>query len=583
MDGSNDYINLSDHDSLNITGDIWISAWVKLNEIESGCCDNIVARGHATSPNGEVSLKISVGKYMIGVWNGISYFANYTVPAGDVGQWVHISGGHNGTGWSLYRNGVLVHSLETSTGAIWVNDSWAIGARSTGSERFLNGSIDEVAIYNRSLSDTEITDLYARGRVADSSSAGADGQIVGPVSIEGMMDNALYFDGSNDYINVASINPTQEITVEAWVKSETSTGYAGVWQIVSKYSAYILGTSGTGSNEMCFIIRNAADWQYGSCYTVPDPENWHHFAGTYNSSSGEKYLYVDGVLKGVSITSGTIVADTGPIHIGHRENQIIGSYHFSGIIDEVAIWNRSLSASEIYQHYLDSNPFMGPDRKSYTYYTNASGHTLDVRNSRYLQYRGYFGTSNGSYTPYLNTVFINYTAVVTDASGDYNYSLSAPASEGTYPVIVNATYTGLTGSATDNIIVSDYLSDGSSGTWCNSSDKCFFIHDSGGTIKARFDARGYVDVKAGYYPAESSPVPDDNSFIIKDSGGNTMLYINDSGGLVTAGNFYRMITMSPGGGDDFIIKNSSGDIVGYIDGDTGNMNFLGKLNYNSDF
>ncbi|HPS31716.1 MAG TPA: DUF4215 domain-containing protein, partial [bacterium] len=162
----------------------------------------------------------------------------------------------------------------------------------------------------------------------------------------GKMGNALNFDGLNDYAVLPSVNPTSAITVSAWVKSSVSTGYSGAWQIVSKYSAFILGTSAANGNNMCFIVYTTA-WQFGSCYAVPDPQNWHHFVGTYDSATGEKNLYVDGVLRSTATTSGAIRADTGPIHLAHREDQAIGSNHFGGLIDDVRIYSKALTADQI--------------------------------------------------------------------------------------------------------------------------------------------------------------------------------------------------------------------------------------------
>lgn len=167
------------------------------------------------------------------------------------------------------------------------------------------------------------------------------------------LGNTLSFDGSNDYINIPydiSINPTSAITVEAWVKSANSSGYSAAWQIISKYSAYILGTDSSGGKNMCFIIYDTG-WQYGSCYSVPDPQNWHHFVGTYDSIAKVKKIYVDGILRSTTNPSGSIKADTGPIHIGHSEGSSIGSNHFKGAVDEVRIYGRALTAAEVQEHY----------------------------------------------------------------------------------------------------------------------------------------------------------------------------------------------------------------------------------------
>ncbi|MCK5085020.1 MAG: VWA domain-containing protein, partial [Candidatus Pacebacteria bacterium] len=157
---------------------------------------------------------------------------------------------------------------------------------------------------------------------------------------------AISFDGINDYVNIPSVNPTEAITVSAWVKSATDTGYSGYWQIVSKYSAYLLGTSWSGGKQMCFIIYSGG-WNYGSCYTVPDPypQEWHHFAGTYDKQTGEKKLYVDGILRDTTNFVGSINPDEGPMHIGHREGS--ASDYFNGFVDEIYIYGRALDLGEI--------------------------------------------------------------------------------------------------------------------------------------------------------------------------------------------------------------------------------------------
>ena len=63
----------------------------------------------------------------------------------------------------LYRNGVHVASKNNATGAIAVDENWAIGARGTGTQRFFTGTIDDVRIYDRALSAQEAEQLYLEG------------------------------------------------------------------------------------------------------------------------------------------------------------------------------------------------------------------------------------------------------------------------------------------------------------------------------------------------------------------------------------------------------------------------------------
>jgi len=169
--------------------------------------------------------------------------------------------------------------------------------------------------------------------------------------------SCLEFDGDNDYVEIPdsdSLILTDAITIEAWVKSANSSGYNGMWQIVSKYHAYILGRNpNVGEKNICFIIYNGTNWyDFSNCYTPTNIDIWHNFVGTYDSSTREQKLYVDGVLRSTRNVTGAINPELGPIHIAHRENSPVGSDHFNGTIDEVRIWNRALSDEEINASYI---------------------------------------------------------------------------------------------------------------------------------------------------------------------------------------------------------------------------------------
>jgi hypothetical protein len=158
FDGVNDYVGLGNPSSLNFSGQITFGAWIKPQANDG--LRNIAAHGYRLSPNQEVFFRINTGSYQVGSWDGDSRVTSYAIPAEDVNNWVHLVGLYDGSNWKLYRNGVAVSSASYSVGAITVSENWAIGARGTGTERFFNGLIDDVRLYNRALSDTEIKALY---------------------------------------------------------------------------------------------------------------------------------------------------------------------------------------------------------------------------------------------------------------------------------------------------------------------------------------------------------------------------------------------------------------------------------------
>jgi hypothetical protein len=77
-------------------------------------------------------------------------------------QWIFIVGTYDGTNLSTYYNGNLNYATNSPGFTIWGdnNQTLKIGYDQYESGRFFNGLIDDVRIYNRALSATEITNLY---------------------------------------------------------------------------------------------------------------------------------------------------------------------------------------------------------------------------------------------------------------------------------------------------------------------------------------------------------------------------------------------------------------------------------------
>lgn len=161
FDGVNDYVQVANNASLNITNAITVSAWVKRDV--AGVWGYVLDKTTYTYPyNGyglyvglydEVQFAATIG----GSWEGSG------APAGSVGagSWYLLTGTFDGSAMKLYINGTLEHTTLVS-GSLAVNNSdlkiGAIPGFETG--YFFDGLIDDVRIYNRALSDGEIQQLY---------------------------------------------------------------------------------------------------------------------------------------------------------------------------------------------------------------------------------------------------------------------------------------------------------------------------------------------------------------------------------------------------------------------------------------
>ena len=164
--------------------------------------------------------------------------------------------------------------------------------------------------------------------------------------------NALRFDGSDDYLyilNSASLNPTHEITIEAWVKPDN---------IMESDQGIVTKTEGSGYNLYLNHHHGVADGRFFfSLYTSSSNNinvettqytgsgDWHHVCGTYDGSIMK--IYVNGIQKSSYSSEGNIHPSSIPLFIGaeYQEGRI--DYFFHGLIDEVRVWNIARSQSQI--------------------------------------------------------------------------------------------------------------------------------------------------------------------------------------------------------------------------------------------
>ena len=153
FDGVDDWVTVSDSPSLDLTNGMTISAWV--SPITLSGWDTVVIKERpfhiayalygntgGNMPSGEIRLT-----------------SNHVV-LGDsqvsIGSWTHLGATFDGSALKLYVNGALVRTVSVS-GTIFVSDDpFRIGGNSIWSDEFFHGLIDEVRIYNRALTPTEI-------------------------------------------------------------------------------------------------------------------------------------------------------------------------------------------------------------------------------------------------------------------------------------------------------------------------------------------------------------------------------------------------------------------------------------------
>lgn len=175
----------------------------------------------------------------------------------------------------------------------------------------------------------------------------------------GINKKAYSFNGVDTRIEIADNDDFHlaNVTVSAWLYLDTSLTTAPYQSFVSKSVG-----SGTFNSYVCYYDNAALAaggyFSNGSVdQNITTPYNiygkWFHYTFTYNDATDTKQLYINGSLAATGTTTLTLGYDNSPLTIGceYQSNQLM--FFVNGKIDEVRIYNRVLSLSEIDSLYAD--------------------------------------------------------------------------------------------------------------------------------------------------------------------------------------------------------------------------------------
>lgn len=313
------------------------------------------------------------------------------------------NGSNNGTE-TFYKNG----SFSTSrTGAMpsWnSSDVWNIGS-GVGSQWLFSGSIDEVRIYNRALSSTEVGNLYRLGGMTmnstqlsqnsnksglvghwtfdgsditgvgvgatavDSSGSGNNGILSGtaPTPTEGKLGQALNFNGSSSYLNTSSgvnVNPnTGDITISAWLNVKDfaqSSGVSGrvITQNIDGNNGFIVAAEGDPAQTFTFVIwKNGTEYARHVTTTTWSTGTWYHVVCVWITATNSPAIYINGASQDLTSTAGYGLGSVdNKLFIGKRNDD---KGYYNGSIDDVRVYNRALSSAEVGDLYRLGQVAMG--------------------------------------------------------------------------------------------------------------------------------------------------------------------------------------------------------------------------------
>ena len=481
----------------------------------------------------------------------------------NIENWNHICLNRNYlNSTSLYVNGNLIGSqtisliLDDITFPVY---NWFLGRGPVFNNKFLNGSLDEVLIFNESLSESEITSIYNAGK--DSYSPVTDGLVAQysgkdfagteatPTLIYDTnhlgasyqqnysIDNpnfaykgAMNFDGIGDFVNVTSttdLSPTT-FTLSAWVKINNQTLDNG--GIISKQPG--AGTSGYRLSiiQNTRVVRLACGDVSAKTILTPTGLNsnqWYNIIGVNDGTKGK--IYINGVLVKED-TCGNSVANTNSLEIG---KWTASNDYFNGSIADVRIYNRTLSEQEIEGIY-DSTKDNYLHINANAVYTNFSiqNFTTTLNNSDSTTTTNYWT----SYNTIANQTYLvkldssNYViAQANKTTSDYNNYLNLDIYESN---TINITFTEeTTGSNLDGTnITIDFISADYTYRFTTNTSNLYVYGIEAGIYTIRYFADGY-SIRQYSLDIEDRSYTEAELFLLSGESGELIgLTIIDEGG-----------------------------------------------------
>ena len=409
LDGVDDYVNVADNSNLSFgngssDSPFSISAWVKMTDSTRFY---ILNKGLVFSTNYEYLLNINasdkLGLFLYDSSNNSRIGRLYnTALTSYENQWVHICSTYNGSGLSsgikVYLNGVRVDDTDSNSGTYVAmeNGNRPLNIGRTETALYSNGNIDETAVFNSELSQSDITSIYNGGvpndisslspvswwrcgdgdtspTLTDNGSGGNNGTMTNfstfstDVPVELFSRKSIALDGVDDFVdmgNVLNFERLDTFSISAWVKKNDN----GAGMMIVAKQETSLNFKGwmfyfDSANNLKFVLRRQNQTFNRLIATSTNSissGSWNHVLVTYDGSSTEAgfNFYINGADAGSNGSGGTLgggasLATTIPLQIGTRNSTF---NLFEGNIDEVSIFNTELSASDVTTIYNGGVP-----------------------------------------------------------------------------------------------------------------------------------------------------------------------------------------------------------------------------------
>ncbi|MGB3005962.1 MAG: LamG-like jellyroll fold domain-containing protein, partial [Chitinophagaceae bacterium] len=377
FDGVNDMITAPAHADWSFgNGDFSITSWVNVSTIGTSrivsagytANDGIWGLGFGNHPVWGAGIRIN---YFVHSGGDYHDYSSNEITGYSIGQWAFVGITKTGSTLTFYFNGQQAGTA-TIPYVSNANSFLSIGSRQLTSGtniEFFNGKIDEVRIYNRTLSPNEIQqladvpmmpDLVAylpmNGNANDMSGNGHNGTVSEATLTTdkyNSSNSAYEFPTANSNITLANSTGlnfnTSGFTLSSWIKYSNIDGV-----IIAKHNCWTPNgyLFSVNNNQLAFWLANGGNWASVTTAESFINDKWYFVTAVYDGV-GLAYIYVDGVMKaGNAVVYNNI--NTAPVIISGASNGCPPPVNYHGSIDEVKIYGTPLDAAQVMTLYKES-------------------------------------------------------------------------------------------------------------------------------------------------------------------------------------------------------------------------------------
>ena len=252
---------------------------------------------------------------------------------------------------------------------------------------------------------------------------------------KGIFNDSIKFDGMNDFVNylqqdTSKLRIVGDISISVWVNISSSTNNADIVVYGSDGETedtnvlYSIRTTTANGNDISYIHETDEGYNNLNVFDTNLKINeWYNIVIVRNINTKTVKLYVNGmqVVGSYKYDYNPSGGSSGKFSIGSGR-EVLGSYfyNFNGLIDELSIWNSTLTESEIYNLYgrgimnleLSVRSCNDPycNGENFISLITQSPQQLLIADNRYFQYKYDFTTSNVLFSPKLSNVTIDYSS-----------------------------------------------------------------------------------------------------------------------------------------------------------------------------